>query len=166
MSGCLSCVPFQSTANNTLPLSSAIWEHNKIVVTIACGTLLANLAACIYCMFFGVLGCTVVNQSSGVATTRAIWIAPLRICGISNVLRAKFSIIFILCTEVVLLSLMLTGLLRWRSRGKGSIWKLLFSQVKLSWLHVHGYHELRSTTGFGMGCSYHYCGGPPIGAFI
>lgn len=70
------------------------------------------------------------------ATVRTTWIAPLLICGTLDVLKVKFSVISIISTEVVLLVLMLVGLLRWRSRGKGGLWQLLFTQVKLSWLHV------------------------------
>ncbi|KAI0271140.1 hypothetical protein BGY98DRAFT_204860 [Russula aff. rugulosa BPL654] len=46
----------------------AIWERNKIVIAIAACSWLSNLGTCIYC----------------VATTHTIWIAPLRICGISE----------------------------------------------------------------------------------
>ena len=115
----------------------AIWERNKIIITIAGGTWLINLAACIYCTFcfFGIF-CTAINRTSGVATIRTIWIAPLRICGVSGMLKARFSMISIISTEVVLLVLMITGLLRWRNRGKGGLWQLLFAQVNLSWLHV------------------------------
>ena len=70
------------------------------------------------------------------ATSRAVWVAPLRVCGISSVLKARFSIISIVSTEVVLLALMLIGLLRLRSRGEGGLWQLLFTQVNLSLLHV------------------------------
>jgi len=116
----------------------AIWERDKIIITIAGSTWLMNLAACIYCtgFFFGFLRCTAINHTSGVATSHTIWIAPLRVCGISGVLKAKFSIISIISTEVVLLALMLIGLLRLRSRGEGGLWQLLFTQVNLSRLHV------------------------------
>jgi len=97
----------------------AIWEHSKIAITIAGGTWLANFAACIY----------------SVASIRTIWVAPLRICGMTDVLKARFSIISIISTEVVLLVLMITGLLRWRNRGKGSLWQLLFTQG-LAWVVV------------------------------
>ncbi len=87
----------------------------------------------LYVLFLGVLlGYIAVDHTSGVATSRATWIAPLKICGIQDVLKAKFSIISILSSEVVLLVLMLTGLLRWKNRGKGGLWHLLFSQVNLS----------------------------------
>jgi hypothetical protein len=52
------------------------------------------------------------------------------------VLNARFSIISILSTEIVLLALMIAGLLRWRSRGNGGLWQLLVTQVNLSWLYV------------------------------
>jgi hypothetical protein len=48
------------------------------------------------------------------------------------VLKARFSIISIISTEVVLLALMVIGLLRLRSRGQGDVWQLLFTQVNLS----------------------------------
>lgn len=116
----------------------AIWERNKIVITIASGAWLANLATCIHSTFFltDALRGTAINHTSGVATIRTIWIAPLLICGISDVLKARYSIISIVSTEIVLLALMLIGLLRWRSRGKGGLLQLLSTQVNLPWLHV------------------------------
>lgn len=97
----------------------AIWERDKIAMTIAGCTWLSNFVMCIYC----------------VATVRAVWIAPLRICGISDVLKVRFSIISIISSEVVLLALVIVGLLRWRNRGKGGLWKLLFTQG-LAWVVV------------------------------
>lgn len=75
-------------------------------------------------------------------SVRAIWVAPLQMCDVLNILKIKFSIIAIFSNEVVLLTLMLIGLRRWKSRGKGGLWQLLFTQVKISWLHVlRRYHE-------------------------
>ena len=114
------------------PLSVAIWERNRIVIIIACGSWLANFASCIYCTFFFCVYCTAIHHTSGVATIRTIWIAPLRICGITNMLRARISIISTITTEVVLLVLMVIGLLRWRTRANGGLWQLLFTQVGFS----------------------------------
>jgi hypothetical protein len=85
----------------------------------------------LYVFFLAFFDVQLLN-TSGVATTHAIWVAPLRICGVSNVLKARFSIISIVSTEAVLLALMLIGLLRLRCRGKGDLWQLLFTQVNLS----------------------------------
>jgi hypothetical protein len=118
-------------------LSVAVWERNRIVTTLATATWLANLAACLHCVF---VSCRVwihnFKPSSGVATARSIWVESLQMCGMLNVPRTKFSLLFIINTEFVLLILMLAGLLRWKSRGKGGLWHLLFTQVNPPWFHV------------------------------
>jgi hypothetical protein len=64
-----------------------------------------------------------------VTTFRATWFASLQVCGVSDLPKIKFNLIFIIIAEIVLLALMLSGLMRWNNRAKGSLWRVLFTQV-------------------------------------
>ena len=66
----------------------------------------------------------------------AVWIESLQMCAVLDLSKTKFNIISITATEIVLLTLMLSGLMRWKNRGKGSLWHVLFTQVSPSRLHV------------------------------
>lgn len=115
----------------------AIWEHNRIVTALAATMWLINFATCIYCMF--IPWRTWIYSSelrSGVATFRAAWVAIFQVCGVSDLPKTKFSLIFIIIAEIVFLALMLSGLMRWNNRAKGSLWHVLFTQVSPSWFYV------------------------------
>jgi hypothetical protein len=117
-------------------LSVAIWEHNKIVTTVAMTTWMLNLAACIHSVSVSQRTWIQLKLGSGVATCRAAWIENLQICAVLDLSKTKFNMICITATEIVLLTLMLSGLMRWKNRGKGSLWHVLFTQVSPSRVHV------------------------------
>ena len=65
------------------------------------------------------------------ATFRATWFPSLQVCGVTDLPKIKFNLIFIIIAESVFLALMLSGLMRWNNRAKGSLWHVLFTQVSL-----------------------------------
>ncbi|KAI9511308.1 hypothetical protein F5148DRAFT_1171583 [Russula earlei] len=74
---------------------TALWNRNKIVSAIAISTWMANIATLIRG-----------NEWSPVS--------DMGTCNISNTTASKLNLIMSLCTDIVLLVIMLIGLLRWR----------------------------------------------------
>ncbi|KAH9173109.1 hypothetical protein EDB89DRAFT_2242500 [Lactarius sanguifluus] len=97
---------------------AAIWGLNKIVVSIAFIAWLVQTGFLIH----------------GVAVLRATWSGG--ICTITNPSKTRNNILVALVTDLVLLVLMFTGLLRWQnSRQRGSVWWLLYTQG-LAWMII------------------------------
>ncbi|KAH9041772.1 hypothetical protein EDB85DRAFT_1381868 [Lactarius pseudohatsudake] len=95
---------------------AAIWGLDKIAISIASAAWLANTGTLIHSL-------TVVrgNWSGG-------------ICKVTNPPETKINILVSFVTDLVLLALMLTGLLRWENaHWGGGIWWLLFTQG-LAWM--------------------------------
>ncbi|KAH8990039.1 hypothetical protein EDB86DRAFT_1824391 [Lactarius hatsudake] len=95
---------------------AAIWGLNKIAISIASAAWLANTGTLIHSL-------TVVrgNWSGG-------------ICKVTNPPETKINILVSFVTDLVLLALMLTGLLRWENAHRGGgVWWLLFTQG-LAWM--------------------------------
>ncbi|KAH9069363.1 hypothetical protein EDB83DRAFT_2314400 [Lactarius deliciosus] len=74
---------------------------------------------------------------SGVAVVRATWSGG--ICKITNPFETKINFLVTFITDLVLLALMLTGLLRWENaHQRGSVWWLLYAQRQqgLAWMII------------------------------
>ncbi|KAH9015575.1 hypothetical protein EDB84DRAFT_1567634 [Lactarius hengduanensis] len=95
---------------------AAIWGLNKIAISIASAAWLANTGALIHSL----------------AVIRGTWGGG--ICKVTNPSETKINILVSFVTDLVLLALMLTGLLRWENaHQRGGIWWLLFTQG-LAWM--------------------------------
>ncbi|KAI9436272.1 hypothetical protein H4582DRAFT_2099969 [Lactarius indigo] len=94
---------------------AAIWGLNKIAISIAVAAWLADAGSLIH----------------GVVVIRGNWSESLAgaVCNVTNTPSTRINILVSFVTDLVLLALMLTGLLRWENaRLKGGIWWLLYTQ--------------------------------------
>ncbi|KAH9047047.1 hypothetical protein EDB84DRAFT_1673779 [Lactarius hengduanensis] len=113
---------------------AAIWGLNKIAISIASAAWLASAGSLIHdisTMSPGIPG-------SGVVVLHGTWGSdlPVGVCNITNTLETRANILVTFVTDLVLLALMLTGLLRWdNARQKGGIWWLLYTQG-LAWMII------------------------------
>ncbi|KAH9041780.1 hypothetical protein EDB85DRAFT_1382213 [Lactarius pseudohatsudake] len=101
---------------------AAIWGLNKIAISIASAAWLADAGTLIH----------------GVVVLHGTWSRdlPVGACVITNTVETRTNIIVSFVTDLVLLALMLTGLLRWdNARRKGGIWWLLFTQG-VAWMII------------------------------
>ncbi|KAI9436306.1 hypothetical protein H4582DRAFT_467537 [Lactarius indigo] len=101
---------------------AAIWGLNKIAISIAAAMWLADAGTLIH----------------GVVVLRGNWSESLAgaACKVTNTLETRTNILVSFVTDLVLLALMLTGLLRWENaRQKGGIWWLLYTQG-LAWMII------------------------------
>ncbi|KAI9436279.1 hypothetical protein H4582DRAFT_466082 [Lactarius indigo] len=101
---------------------AAIWRTNKIAMSISAAAWLADAGALIH----------------GVVIVHGIWSESLigAVCEVTNTAETKTHILVSFVTDLVLLALMLTGLLRWENaRQKGGIWWLLYTQG-LAWMII------------------------------
>ncbi|KAH9069372.1 hypothetical protein EDB83DRAFT_472361 [Lactarius deliciosus] len=101
---------------------AAIWGLNKIIISIASAAWLAEAGTLIH----------------GVVVLHGTWSRdlPVGACKITNILETRTNILASFVTDLVLLALMLTGLLRWENaRQKGGIWWLLYTQG-LAWMII------------------------------
>ncbi|KAI9436275.1 hypothetical protein H4582DRAFT_2078879 [Lactarius indigo] len=106
---------------------AAIWGLNKIVISIASAAWLANTGALIH----------------NIIIVHAIWSEGF--CKITNTSETKTNILITFITDLVLLVLMLTGLLRWENaRRKCGIWWLLYTQG-LAWMIIVAVAEVPIT---------------------
>ncbi|KAI9436302.1 hypothetical protein H4582DRAFT_2130152 [Lactarius indigo] len=95
---------------------AAIWGLSKIVISIAAAAWLANTGALIH----------------SITVLHGTWSGG--ICQVPNSSETKTNLLVSFVTDLVLLTLMLVGLLRWESsRQKGGIWWLLYTQG-LAWM--------------------------------
>ncbi|KAH8985477.1 hypothetical protein EDB92DRAFT_1361005 [Lactarius akahatsu] len=95
---------------------AAIWWLNKIAISIASAAWLANTGSLIHSIVV-----VHAKRSEG-------------FCKITNTSETKTNILVTFITDLVLLALMLTGLLRWENaHRRGGIWWLLFTQG-LAWM--------------------------------
>ncbi|KAH9041786.1 hypothetical protein EDB85DRAFT_2286215, partial [Lactarius pseudohatsudake] len=98
--------------------SAAIWGLDKIAISIALAAWLADVGSLIH----------------SIAVLHGAWSGGL--CNITNPYKTQINIIVSFITDLVLLALMLTGLLRWENaRQKGGIWWLLYTQG-LAWMII------------------------------
>ncbi|KAH9977577.1 hypothetical protein BJV74DRAFT_860292 [Russula compacta] len=94
---------------------SALWEHNKFIVAIASTAWLANTVFFVY----------------SAAISKGYWNG--RFCSIHHTVHNRIGILSTCITDLVLLSLMLFGSLRWKNaRRSGGIAQLLYKQT-LAW---------------------------------
>ncbi|KAH9041778.1 hypothetical protein EDB85DRAFT_1381440 [Lactarius pseudohatsudake] len=126
---------------------AAIWGLNKIVISIASAAWLADAGTLIYGMFISSFGFRrhpdISNMSPGIAGSGVVVLhgtwsreLPVGACKITNTLETRTNILASFITDLVLLVLMLTGLLRWENaRRKGGIWWLLYTQG-LAWMII------------------------------
>ncbi|KAH9063895.1 hypothetical protein EDB87DRAFT_76538 [Lactarius vividus] len=103
-------------------LSTALWEYNKIVVAIAFTSWLAN----------------VIIYAYSTAKSRGYWVE--KECVIQYTFHSNISIFSTLVIDVLLLTLMIGGLLRWNVRS-GSIFQLMYAQG-LAWMLVVALAEI------------------------
>jgi hypothetical protein len=69
---------------------------------------------------------------SGISTLRGHYAATSGVCAIDDTLHTRFIIFSTVITDLVLLGLMLSGVLRWKeARRRGGVWWLLLKQVSL-----------------------------------
>ncbi|KAI9436253.1 hypothetical protein H4582DRAFT_464548 [Lactarius indigo] len=95
---------------------AAIWGLNKIAISIASATWLANTAS-------------LIHRLAVVRSTRSGGV-----CQITDSSGMKSNILVTFITDFVLLVLMLIGLLRWENaRQRGGVWWLLYTQ-DLAWM--------------------------------
>ncbi|KAH8990027.1 hypothetical protein EDB86DRAFT_3193759 [Lactarius hatsudake] len=120
--------------------SAAIWGLNKIAISIALAAWLADVGSLIHSMFISSFGFLDISNmrpgivGSGIAVLHGTWSGGL--CKVTNPYKTKINIIVSFITDLVLLALMLTGLLRWENaRRKGGIWWLLYTQG-LAWMII------------------------------
>ncbi|KAI9436305.1 hypothetical protein H4582DRAFT_2078899 [Lactarius indigo] len=100
---------------------AAIWGLNKIVISIAAAVWLADVGALIR-----------------VVIVRGNWSESSigAVCKVTNSAETRTNILASFVTDLVLLALMLTGLLRWdNARQKGGVWWLLYTQG-LAWMII------------------------------
>ncbi|KAI0281026.1 hypothetical protein BGY98DRAFT_271545 [Russula aff. rugulosa BPL654] len=93
----------------------AIWNRNKVIVTIATGVWAVNFALLL----------------AGVIQIHAVWSPVINACDFVNVETSKLSFCSLLVTDTFLLLVMLAGMLRLRRAGSGSfeLGRLLWKQV-------------------------------------
>ncbi|KAI9436249.1 hypothetical protein H4582DRAFT_464189 [Lactarius indigo] len=97
---------------------AAIWGLNKIIISIASAAWLANTGSLIH----------------SVAVVRSTWREG--ICKITNTSETKTNILVTFITDLVLLALMLTGLLRCKNaHQRGGVWWHLYTQG-LAWMII------------------------------
>ncbi|KAI9432550.1 hypothetical protein H4582DRAFT_2083474 [Lactarius indigo] len=117
-----SCLSLSCAEGMVVLRIAAIWGLNKIAIVTAAAVWLADAGALIHV----------------VVIVRGNWSEnPIgAVCEVTNSseTRTKFLVSFV--TDLVLLALMLTGLLRWENaRQKGGIWWLLYTQG-LAWIII------------------------------
>lgn len=98
----------------------AFWEFNKIVVAVASAAWVANTASYIY----------------SAATSRGYWTGSF--CAIGHTEHTRISVFSTFITDLILLSLMLIGIMRWgrgTARRTGGILSLLYTQG-ITWVVV------------------------------
>ncbi|KAH9999660.1 hypothetical protein BJV74DRAFT_165734 [Russula compacta] len=96
----------------------ALWEGNKVVTAVTSICWLANAGSYIYSL------ATFGGERVGI------------FCEVDHILHNRIYIFCTFITDLVLLVLMLTGVLRWKGGGeKGSIWWLLYTQG-LAWVVI------------------------------
>jgi len=88
----------------------ALWERKKIVLAVALAALLSSAVSFVY----------------NVATLHAYRIATY--CDIYHLLHTRVTIYTSFITDLVLLSLMLFGVLRWKEARIGGIWRIMYTQ--------------------------------------
>jgi len=92
----------------------AIWNKNKVIVSLVTIIWVANISFIIY----------------GIIQLRSAWISAQRVCSIPDYESNKVTIIFMVITDCFLLTVMVIGLLRMRIHGAGtfSLGQLLWKQ--------------------------------------
>ncbi|KAH9061923.1 hypothetical protein EDB87DRAFT_386559 [Lactarius vividus] len=92
----------------------AIWDGNKIAVSIAMSAWLTNVAFLIH----------------GITQLRSIWVPLPGVCAVLNIETSKKTVIATLVTDVILCLTMLVGLLRLRQPGTTMVglWNFLWRQ--------------------------------------
>jgi len=89
----------------------ALWERNKVVIAIASAFWLANAASLTYTVFTA-RG----HRDDGR-------------CIFDHILHTRIGIFSTFITDLVLLVLMLSGILRWKgAHGRGGLWWLMYTQ--------------------------------------
>ncbi|KAH9069362.1 hypothetical protein EDB83DRAFT_2551226 [Lactarius deliciosus] len=106
---------------------AAIWGLNKIAISIASAAWLANTG----------------SQIHSIAVVHATWSGS--ICEITNTHETKTNILVTFITDLVLLALMLTGLLRGKNaHQRGGVWWILYTQG-LAWMIIVVVAEVPAT---------------------
>jgi len=102
----------------------ALWEGNKVVIVIASAFWLANATAFIYVL----------------ATSSGYWADGS--CTIDHIMHIRISVISTFISDLVLLALMLSGILRWKGpRQINGTWWLLYKQG-LAWIVLFALAEV------------------------
>jgi len=102
---------FQSASCLIILRIYALWKKNRIVLVTTIAFSLANTAAFFY----------------NIAITRAY--RAVSFCDVDHILETRITIFSSFITDLVLLSLMLIGVLRWKhARQTGGIWRVMYTQ--------------------------------------
>jgi hypothetical protein len=87
-------------------------------------------------------------------------------CEVDHIADIRITILSSLITDVVLLSLMLIGVLRWKkARLTGGIWRIMYQQVRIPHLAVAAFNSML-VIGINMGHNCHACGYTSHGAYF
>jgi len=91
----------------------ALWDRKRNVIALASAFWLANIGSYIYCA----------------VTSRAVWDEDAESCGARHTEHNRIAVFTTLMLDLVLLTLMLLGLLRWKNgRQRSGIWWYLYTQ--------------------------------------
>lgn len=94
---------------------AVLWNRSKTVITFACVVWLGNATAYVYSM----------------ATLRSAWVGGS--CTVLHTDHGRTSVLSTFVTDVILLVLMLTGLMRWNNAPESNgIWRLLRMQASIN----------------------------------
>ncbi|KAF8497426.1 hypothetical protein F5888DRAFT_1803454 [Russula emetica] len=122
----------------------AIWDKNKVIMAISAAVWVVNLGFQLAGKLTSSVPCgpnlNVYDLISGVVKIRAVWVPATRSCRITNIEICRNFSIYLLVTDIILLFIMLTGLLRLRQRSsylshllwkQGVIWLAIASAAEL-----------------------------------
>ena len=130
---CRICAPL-----NEIALSAVLWGRNKIVMALACAVWLGNIAVYAYSMSVCLPDSSQaydLDHFKGSVTLRSAWGGGT--CMVSNTDDNKINVLSTFGTDVILLVLMLSGLMRWKNAPKSwGIWRVFRMQVSIT--HPHG----------------------------
>jgi hypothetical protein len=151
-------------------VSYAIWEFNKTVVALASASWVANSVSYIVggSFFFShslQFRPRPLKRVSGAFISRGYRTGSL--CAIEHTVNTRISIFSTFITDLVLLTLMLVGVLRWRKvRMAGGILSLMYTQASVRHLTLILLMLTDSGIGYCLACNFHTCRSAPSGTFL
>jgi hypothetical protein len=146
-------------------VSYALWKKNRIILVITIAVSLANTVAFFYSLCLSPSVLYLLTQWSDIAITRAYRTASF--CDVDHILETRITIFSSFITDLVLLSLMMIGILRWKhARQTGGIWRVMYTQVGISCIAtLTTQPNSILAIGIDICCNRHTCGYTSSGAF-